>query len=224
MKRILFAILLATATQWAGAQQIVNFAMASHPVMAEQIERTPQATVVRMRLSNQIAGGYFCLSKAVSAICAKAGYTGSYLRAEGMPTCPDVHTFSQAGESLPFALYFKPFPANLTYIDIEEKCDDNCLIIQGLVLDEKLNARINMAYNFFAEGKFDMAADLYLQLAQMPNYPFAVHHFNAIHAWAQGGNFIKAKQLYLSLKKTHFADTDYALQRLRTMPYFGKLL
>jgi tetratricopeptide (TPR) repeat protein len=203
----------------------LNFAMASHPVVATKFTTNGQTSAIFFRLTNQIDGGYFCLSPQVEASNTVRKYQRNRSKMLGMPTCPDVHKFQTIGETIDFELDYKSFPKNLLYVDILEKCDDNCLEIRGLVLNDSLNSRINMAYAFFEESKFEMAAAIYESLAMgSKEYPFGIHLFNAIHAYAQCGKFTEAKLLYNKLKASNFVDTNQLLGRLRMLPYFSKLL
>ena len=204
---------------------IVNFATASHPIEVLSVTHTKQNTTVRLRLTNQISGGYFCLSDAVVATNPEQNYRLFFLRSEGIPVCPEQHHFALSGEQLEFSILFNRFTDKLPYVNIIEQCEANCLEIRGLVLDQHLNQAINTAYDFYATGQYQLAADSYIRLIESnPGYPFAIHYFNAIHALAAQKNWAQAKIWYKKLQQSQLSDTQANLNRLRTMPYFDKIL
>ncbi len=55
-------------------------------------------------------------------------------------------------------------PAGTPCVDIEERCDQGCLSIYGLVTDPDLNARFLATHRLWSEGKTDLALRSYQEI------------------------------------------------------------
>lgn len=222
---IIILLVLAQLPAMAQSASTFNYATASHPLTIGNLLNAGQTSKITVTISNQVANGYFCLSNSVVATNELSKFRRLFLYSEGIPICPKQYRFSNIGEQLEFALVFNKFDNQLVYVNILEQCDANCLQIQGLVLDSKLNESINLAYKFFASSQYQLAADSYIRIINnRGDYPFAISYFNAIHAFAQLKDWEQASKWYKKLQSTKFADTQSCLGRLRAMPYFQKLL
>ena len=65
---------------------------------------------------------------------------------DGIPACPDQHRFKSIGEVLDFSLVFPAIPDEVKYIDLREGCDDACVSVKYILLDEEMNNRINEGF------------------------------------------------------------------------------
>jgi hypothetical protein len=71
---------------------------------------------------------------------------------EGIPACPETYRFNSVGERINITLEFEPVPDEVKYIDLIEPCDENCVSIKYVLLDEELNERLNEGINLYETG------------------------------------------------------------------------
>ncbi len=129
-----------------------NFLLKSHETLElKSITQSEKATVVRLELTNFREGGAFCIDKGTK-IVLPGGRSLKLENVMGMPECPENYIFATIGEKVLFTLTFDGLPEGTPWINIIEGCDDNCISIYGIVLDNGLNQRIDNAYKFIDDG------------------------------------------------------------------------
>lgn len=92
-------------------------------------------------------------------------------KANGIPVCPQKHSFSNQGESLKFSLVFQPIPKTSTEIDIIESLIDRGLNFYGVSLikndnsakstELKNNKKESYNLSLTSEGKLKNKGDLF---------------------------------------------------------------
>ena len=141
-----------------------NFFLTSHETLTIlSITNTHSGSVVKAELINYIDGGTFCIDKG-TRITTADGKPLKLRSVTGLPQCPEVYRFASFGEKIFFTMNFDPIPEDTKWINIIEGCDDNCVTIYGLVLNEKLNMAIDEAYNLLEEGKTEMGVKLFEEI------------------------------------------------------------
>ena len=221
-KNILLYLSLLLSMTYLQAQNISkpNFAMASHPLKVLQIETNANNTIVYLSIKNQSLTGAFCVDSKVYIKDVLADKKTHMLYADGIPTCPEAHTFARVGESLEFKLIFPKIAADAKYLDLIEDCTDHCFFLQGIILDTELNKLVNDAYVAYAQGKFDEATALFEQaITYYPDYPYGFIYFNLIKIHSEQDNWEKTNYWYSKLSESYAFDKEYYLDIIRTKKY-----
>ncbi|HCC70305.1 MAG TPA: hypothetical protein DEQ09_04025, partial [Bacteroidales bacterium] len=131
------------------AQQVVkpNYGLKSpETVEIIRVRITDSETFVDMNIQNRVSDGYFCIDEN-TYIESSGGVKLKLKKVSGLPLCPDSYKFKKVGEKVYFTLVFDNLPTGTAWFDIVEYCDDNCLLILGLNLDEEINNKINAAFS-----------------------------------------------------------------------------
>lgn len=153
-KNAFFIILFLLPGMYLLSQTIVapNFIVKSHETLdVVKVVRNEDGTIFQMSIRNERSeGGSFCINENTEIIANNKRY--KIQRIENIPECPETHKFESIGDALTFYLYFPPIPDKTKIINIVENCNDNCFRFEGLVIDEKLNIEMNLAFNYFESG------------------------------------------------------------------------
>jgi len=145
----LVAILSILFTGSLQSQTIIspNYSLKSHETLnIIKIEVRSEATLFYMSIENRIEGGSFCADKNIFIIYPD-GKEARLASSTGIPVCPDTYQFRTTGEKLEFVLSFPPLRKGTEWIDLVEKCSDNCFSFYGICLNNDLNRRINNAFS-----------------------------------------------------------------------------
>jgi hypothetical protein len=145
VKGALFILIFFQCAAFISAQVIdhPNSAMKSpETLVINRIETTNAKTIVYLTLENRIKDGYFCADKRIYIIYPD-GSRSKLIKAAGIPTCPEMHKFKEAGEKLDFTLVFPALKKDVQWIDIVEECSAGCLFFYGLTLDLELNKKLD---------------------------------------------------------------------------------
>ena len=91
---------------------------------------------------------------------------------DGIPACPDQHRFKSIGEVLDFSLVFPAIPDEIKYIDLLEGCEDACVSVKYILLDEEMNNRINEGFNLYELGRLAASLQVFEDImeAEYDNY------------------------------------------------------
>lgn len=228
MRRYFFLISLFISTVQISAQQlnIPNFAWASHPMKINSISRLPDATVIELSLTNKrSSGGSFCADKNIYILDVLSGKKYYMNNSKGIPVCPDTYKFKNINEVLTFQLYFPPIAENIKYINIIEDCDNYCFSISGVILNKEQNKDINLAYQYYAEQKFDFAIFAFKKVAEnYSDYPFGKFYIDLIQIYIEKNDIANAKIWYHKLKTANFIDKDQVLKYLQNTNYYNQLV
>jgi tetratricopeptide (TPR) repeat protein len=198
-----------------------NFALATHPIVVDNINFTDSLITVTLTVQNQIEGGEFCANEIIYLFEYKNKSKRYLTKATGIPVCPATHKFESAGEKLTFTLEFKAFSEIPKYINIVEDCDENCFSIYGVIIDEKMNEDINQAYGYFKSGNLDFALASFRTAArENPGYPFAFLYGNIIEIYALQENYEKAKRWYQFLETSKFVDKEHVMEQISQKEFY----
>lgn len=140
-----------------GAAQIFeqpNFSLTSHPTLdIISVERWEDQMVVNLSLKNERFSASFCIDSNTVLKNSLGDDEYTLLSMEGIPSCPDVYRFISIGERIAFSLTFPAVPDEVRYIDLVENCDENCVSLKYILLDEDMNTRLNEGFHLYELGK-----------------------------------------------------------------------
>jgi len=226
MKKIALFIVSLILSAGLSAQVISkpNFALATHPIVVDNVNFSDSLITITLTIQNKIKGGEFCANEIMYLLELKNKSKAYMLKSEGIPTCPETHTFEAPGEKLTFQLEFTAFDEIPKYINIVEDCDDNCFSIYGVIIDKKMNEDINQAFGYFKSGNLDFALASFRTAArENPGYPFAFLYGNIIEVYAMQENYEKASQWYKFLKASKFVDKENVMEQISRKEFYDQL-
>jgi len=201
-----------------------NFALATHPIVVDEISLTENSITITLTVKNQLAGGEFCANELMYVQELNKNRKANLLEVSGIPVCPSSYKFENPGEELTFELEFSNFSEIPKYINIIEDCNDNCFSIYGVIIDEKMNTDINQGYSYFKSGNLDFALASFRTAArENAGYPFALLYGHIIEIYALQKNFEKAKKWYQFLQSSKFTDKDFVIEQISRNDFFDKL-
>lgn len=137
-----------------------NYGLKS-PSSAEivSVDYRSDCTVIEVKISNEVENGFFCIDK--NTYLVKPGSNTVLLeKVIGLPFCPDVYKFREAGESINVKLIF-PATGYLEWFSLVEECDGGCLTFRGVVTDQDMNKEIETAFGYVESGAFEDAVESY---------------------------------------------------------------
>ena len=135
-----------------------NYSLTSHPTLdIVSVERWEDQMVVNLNIKNERFSGSFCIDS--NTFLKNSLGDEEYMLAtmEGIPACPRQYRFKSVGERISFSLSFPAVPDEVMYIDLIEACDENCVNIKYILLDEDLNSRLNEGFQLYELGRPDAA-------------------------------------------------------------------
>jgi hypothetical protein len=109
--------------------------------------------VLNLTLKNERYGGTFCIDSSTVLRNSLDGKEFGLISMEGIPACPDTYRFKSIGESISLSLTFPPVPDEVKYIDLIEQCEENCISIKYILLDEELNSRLGEGIQLYELGR-----------------------------------------------------------------------
>jgi tetratricopeptide (TPR) repeat protein len=226
MKKITLLIISLILSAGLFAQVITkpNFALATHPIVVDDISFSDSLITITLTIQNKIKGGEFCANEIIYLLELKNKSKAYMLKSAGIPSCPETYKFEAPGEKLTFQLEFTAFDEIPKYINIVEDCEDNCFSIYGVIIDEKMNEDINQAFGYFKSGNLDFALASFRTAArENPGYPFAFLYGNIIEIYAMQENYEKAKQWYKFLKASTFVDKENVMEQISRKDFYDQL-
>ena len=165
MKRtlIIFSILVFSLNSQSQSVLNPNYGLKS-PLTAEiaSVDFTSDATVVTLTIMSDINNAWFCIDRNTFLI-KPDGMKVRLRNLKGLPYCPATYRFKRPGEKLSFTLAFPP-TGLLPWFSVVEECTGGCLSFRGVVTDEALNNKLNVAYALSDKGEEIAAYDLFEEI------------------------------------------------------------
>lgn len=227
MMRLSFTISLLIAPLLLFAQQISNpaFAMLSqHPLKILKIEISEENTTIHLSIENQIVNGNFCADKNIFIQDLVSNKKYKLIKAQDIPVCPASYRFNYIGEVLNFKLVFPKIDSTVKYINLIEDCNQACFYIKGIMLDQKTNNDLSLAYNYFKDGKLELAYQTFkIALKNNPEYNFGFIHYSMIHVLIEKNDFPAAKKLYTEIINSNFEDRLELIEKLKKQRFYNRL-
>jgi hypothetical protein len=131
-----------------------SFSLTSHPTLEIlSVEKWEDQTVVNIRVKNQRISGSFCFDRESFLQNSLGSEAWKLTSMEGIPACPERHRFMAVGEVLDFSLFFPAIPDEIRYIDLVEKCNEACVSVKYILLDEEMNHKIREGFDLYEAGR-----------------------------------------------------------------------
>lgn len=131
-----------------------NFSLTTHPTMdIVSIERWEDQMVVNLDLKNERFSASFCIDSNTVLRNSLGKEEYKLVGMEGIPACPGQYRFKTIGEHISISLVFEAVPDEIKYVDLIENCDDGCVSIRYILLDEEMNSRLNEGIQLYELGK-----------------------------------------------------------------------
>ncbi|MBE0676151.1 MAG: hypothetical protein IH591_15955 [Bacteroidales bacterium] len=220
MKELISLIFVFCTTLMIDGQIVMNpaYGLVSHETMTiAAIEKNATGTVISISLVNMTTGGYFCVDRNTFMVLPD----GSKLRlqkAEGIPHCPDVHRFSQIGESISFKLYFPEIMLMPEWFNLVEECGENCFSVLGITTGQDINDRLDQAYMLADSGKAAEAGavfkDILTQMGEKRHGISGSLYSNIIIMYLREGNEVEARQWYKKMIESGAPDLNLYIDNL----------
>jgi len=161
MYRLLLVLFVSVAFIKTGFSQvaIVNpvFSKTTHnELKIEKIEFFPDETILYFFIYAD--KGSFCVDTSFHIIGKTDNKTYKLLKIEGMKTCPESYNFEK--NSVRFRLHFQPVDIKNDYIDLIEDCEDFCVKINNILINEvisKIEHSYNRAKRDYSQRKYNKA-------------------------------------------------------------------
>jgi len=190
-----------------------NFSLTSHPTMdIVSIESWEDQMVVTLNLKNERYAASFCIDSNTVLRNSLAEDEYKLLDMEGIPACPEEYRFKTIGERIAISLVFEPVPDEIKYIDLVENCDEGCVDIRYILLDEDLNSRLNEGIRLYELGKPKAALLVFEDLMNneydglSPVYGTVYLYLISIHY--ELGSSKDARQVYQELRESSIIGRD----------------
>ncbi len=195
-----------------------NYGLKSHETLViSKVELSATEATFYMSVENRIPGGTFCANKKIF-ILYPDGERSKLVRSEGIPVCPDTHSFSSIGEKLDFTLTFPPLKPGTEWIDLIEDCSENCFSFYGVTLDNELNRNIDDAFSLAEKGESVNAMNSFIELAETTEKKNlgieGLLYVNIIRLARESGNQTKAAQWYARLKESRLPRLEQYIKYL----------
>lgn len=227
MKNILLSIILIGFTSTLFAQIVINNPASgeqTHPeLVITSISLYNDSTVIKLSVENKLVqGGWFCADKNIYLETTIDRKIFRIVKANGIPTCPSVHSFKRVSEILSFSLTFPEIPKDTRLLNLIEECDKSCFKFKGIILSEKLNNDIRLysqGVELYAANKTNEAIDCFTKVVEVippfPTHVYGYSYFNLIRIYNANGNKITAKFWLDQLEKSTLPDKQYFINSLQ---------
>jgi hypothetical protein len=183
----------------------------------KKIEITPEKTIVSLTIENQIEGGYFCAEKSIFIIYPD-GTRSKLLKADGIPTCPEMYKFKEIGEKLDFTLVFPALKNDVQWIDLVEECSSGCMFFYGLTLDAQMNTKIDDLFQNAEKATPEESIGLFKSMIdEIDNKNLGIEgllYINIINASLEAGDKIGASVWYKRLLTSGAPRLSYYIKFL----------
>lgn len=227
MKKNLFVLLLLLPTCWISAQSVIE-----NPNVAEQTHQELKilkisiyndSTIIDLAIENKLAsGGWFCTDRNTYIEDPKSQSRYKLVKTRGIPNCPSVYNFTQAGEILTFTLVFPPTPSITNLMNLIEDCDKACFSFKGIILDKDLNDDINtysLGVEHYAANRTSEAINCFMKVVEdIPEFPTHVYgysYYNLIRIYKEKGDLVTMRFWLDQLSRSPLPDRQYFLDALK---------
>jgi hypothetical protein len=223
MRTVFFILLLMVVFQLRLVAQVFekpSFSLSSHPTLEiMSIEIWEDQTVVNIRVKNQRISGSFCFDKETFLLNSLGTEEWKLTAMDGIPACPDQHSFKSIGEVLDFSLVFPAIPDEVKYIDLKEGCEDDCVLVKYILLNEELNNWINEGFNLYEIGKLSASLQVFEDImeAGYDNYSpvFGTLYLYMMSIHYELGQSKEIRRIFNELKESSIIGRDEFIETAR---------
>jgi hypothetical protein len=223
VKAILYAFLLLAGTPIGLQAQVYDkpsFSLTSHPTLEiTNVVKWGDQTVVNIRVQNQRISGTFCFDRESFLRNSLGEGEWKLVSLDGIPACPDQHRFKSIGEVLEFSLVFPAIPDEVTYIDLMEGCEDACVSVKYILLNEDMNNRINEGFNLYETGRLSASLQVFEEI-MASGYDNHSPVFGTLYLYMMSiqyelGNSKEVRRIFQELKESSIAGRDEFIETAR---------
>jgi hypothetical protein len=223
MKTVFYILVLMVGFQVRLTAQVFDkpsFSLTSHPTLEIiSIEKWEDQTVVNIRVKNQRISGSFCIDKESFLLNSLGTEEWKLTFMDGIPACPDQHRFKSIGEVLDFSLVFPAIPDEVKYIDLLEGCEDACLSVKYILLDEEMNKRINEGFNLYEIGRLTASLQVFEDImeAEYDNYSpvFGTLYLYMMSINYELGESKEVRRIFNEMKESSIIGRDEFIETAR---------
>jgi hypothetical protein len=223
MKTIFYILLLMVGFQVRLVAQVFDkpsFSLSSHPTLEiMSIEKWEDQTVVNIRVKNQRISGRFCFDKETFLVNSLGSEEWKLTSMDGIPACPDQYRFKSIGEVLDFSLVFPAIPDEVKYIDLREGCEDDCVSVKYILLDEEMNNRINEGFNLYEIGRLSASLQVFEDIMEsgFDNYSpvFGTLYLYMMSIHYELGQSKEIRRIFNELKESSVIGRDEFIETAR---------
>ena len=197
-----------------------SFSLTSHPTLEiMSIEKWEDQTVMNIRVKNQRISGNFCFDKETFLLNSLGTEEWKLTSMDGIPACPDQHRFKSIGEVLDFSLVFPAIPDEVKYIDLHEGCEDACVSVKYMLLDEEMNKRINEGFNLYEIGRLSASLQVFEDImeAEYDNYSpvFGTLYLYLMSIHYELGQSKEVRRIFDEMKESSIIGRDEFIETAR---------
>ena len=223
MKTVFYILVLMVGFQVRLVAQVFekpSFSLTSHPTLEIiSIEKWEDQTVLNIRVKNQRISGSFCFDKETFLLNSLGNEEWKLTSMDGIPACPDQHRFKSIGEVLDFSLVFPAIPDEIKYIDLHEGCEDACVSVKYILLDEEMNNQINEGFNLYELGRLAASLQVFEDImeAEYDNYSpvFGTLYLYMMSIQYELGQSKEIKRIFNELKESSIIGREEFIQTAR---------
>ena len=223
MKTVFYILLLMMVFQVRLLAQVFekpSFSLTSHPTLEiTNIEKWEDQTVLNIRVKNQRLSGSFCFDRQSFIVNSLGTEEWKLTALDGIPACPDQHRFKSIGEVLDFSLVFPAIPDEVKYIDLREGCEDACVSVKYILLDEEMNKRINEGFNLYEIGRLSASLQVFEDIMETgyDNYSpvFGTLYLYMMSIHYELGQSKEIKRIFNELKESSVIGRDEFIETAR---------
>jgi hypothetical protein len=197
-----------------------NYSLNSHPTLdVTSVERWEDQMVVNLTIKNERYSGSFCIDSNTVLLNSLGNEEYRLRSMEGIPACPETYRFKSVGERISMILVFPAVPDEVRYIDLVERCDEACVNIQYILLDEDMNARLNEGIRLFELGRPEASLQVFEEIMNTeydgisPVYGTVFLYLVAIHY--ELGNSKDARAAFNQLQESSIIGRDDFIETAR---------
>ena len=223
MRTVLYILLFVVGFQIRMMAQVYDnpsFSLTSHPTLEiMSIEKWEDQTVMNIRVKNQRISGNFCFDKETFLLNSLGTEEWKLTSMDGIPACPDQHRFKSIGEVLDFSLVFPAIPDEVKYIDLHEGCEDACVSVKYMLLDEEMNKRINEGFNLYEIGRLSASLQVFEDImeAEYDNYSpvFGTLYLYLMSIHYELGQSKEVRRIFDEMKESSIIGRDEFIETAR---------
>lgn len=223
MRTVLYILLFVVGFQIRMMAQVYDnpsFSLTSHPTLEiMSIEKWEDQTVMNIRVKNQRISGNFCFDKETFLLNSLGTEEWKLTSMDGIPACPDQHRFKSIGEVLDFSLVFPAIPDEVKYIDLHEGCEDACVSVKYMLLDEEMNKWINEGFNLYEIGRLSASLQVFEDImeAEYDNYSpvFGTLYLYLMSIHYELGQSKEVRRIFDEMKESSIIGRDEFIETAR---------
>ena len=223
MRTVLYILLFVVGFQIRMMAQVYDnpsFSLTSHPTLEiMSIEKWEDQTVMNIRVKNQRISGNFCFDKETFLLNSLGTEEWKLTSMDGIPACPDQHRFKSIGEVLDFSLVFPAIPDEVKYIDLHEGCEDACVSVKYMLLEEDMNKRINEGFSLYEIGRRSASLLVFEDImeAEYDNYSpvFGTLYLYLMSIHYELGQSKEVRRIFDEMKESSIIGRDEFIETAR---------